>query len=56
MAITRCQDEDETNHPKWQRQVTMPTMVMALITALGALLAGIIAYEDSIERTNKLID
>lgn len=42
--------------PKWHRQVALSTLLMALITAVGALLAGITAHETLLDRTQELID
>jgi len=50
--------EGEGGHgaPRWHTWVAMSTMAMALITALGALLAGITAHEALMERTQEAID
>lgn len=42
--------------PKWHRQVAISTLLMALITAVGALLAGMTAHEALLDRTQELID
>jgi hypothetical protein len=50
--------EGEGGHrsPRWHTWVAMSTMAMALVTALGALLAGITAHETLMERTQEAID
>ena len=49
-------DEGGTQHPLWHRQVAMSTLLMALITAVGALLAGITAHEALLDRTQEIIE
>ena len=49
-------DEVEGHARKWHRQVAMSTLLMALITAVGALLAGMTAQEALLDRTQELID
>lgn len=49
-------DEAAPKAPKWHRQVAISTLLMALVTAVGALLAGITAHETLIDRTQEMID
>ena len=50
--------EDEGTHksPNWHRQVALSSLVLALLTALGGLLAGMTAHEALLERTKEIID
>lgn len=52
------EDNIETGHkaPKWHRQVALSTLLMALLTAVGALLAGITAHESILDRTEELMN
>ena len=49
--------EDEGAHrgPRWHRQVALSSLVLALLAALGGLLAGITAHESLLERTQEVI-
>lgn len=49
-------DEGRSPAPRWHRKVAISTLFMALITAAGALLAGITAHETLIDRTQEMID
>ena len=42
--------------PNWHTMVANSTLVMALFTAVGALLAGITAHEALMDKTTELID
>jgi hypothetical protein len=42
-------------HPRWHKQVALTTLVMALLAALGALLAGRTANEALLGRTEEII-
>ena len=48
-------DEAERRPPTWHTWVAMTTLLMALLTAIGALLAGITAHEALLERTEEII-
>mgnify|MGYP001551131706 FL=1 len=50
--------EDESGHksPKWHRYVALSSLVLALLTALGGLLAGMSAHEALLERTKETIE
>jgi hypothetical protein len=48
-------DEKSPQDMKWHRQVALSTLLMALITAVGALLAGMTAHEALLDRTEELI-
>jgi hypothetical protein len=50
--------EDEGRHksPRWHRQVALTSLVLALLTALGGLLAGMTAHEALLERTKEIIE
>lgn len=43
-------------HPRWHKPVALTTMIMALLAALGGLLAGITASESLFERTREIIE
>ncbi len=43
-------------HPHWQKHVALTTLVMALLTALGAMLAGMSAHQAMIDRTQEIIE
>lgn len=43
-------------HPRWHRHVAMTTLVMALVTAVGAMLASMSANQSLIERTQEIIE
>jgi hypothetical protein len=49
-------DKEGHNPLKWHRQVAVSTLLMALITAVGALLAGMTAHEALMDRTQEIID
>lgn len=49
-------DRKEQEHLRWHRQVALTTLLMALVTAVGALLAGITAHEALMDRTREIID
>ena len=50
--------EDELGHraPKWHKKVALTSLVLALLAALGGLLAGMTAHESLLERTKEIID
>ena len=50
--------EDKGGHkaPKWHKRVALTSLVLALLTALGGLLAGMTAHEALLERTKEIID
>lgn len=50
------EDEIGKEPHRWHSWVAMSTMAMALVTALGALLAGIAAHETLMERTSEAIN
>ncbi len=43
-------------HPRWHKHVALTTLVMALLTALGAMLAGMSATQSLIDRTQEIIE
>lgn len=49
-------DEKGGKYPHWHRQVALSTLWMALVTAVGALLAGMTAHEALMDRTQEIID
>ena len=49
-------DEDVERHPRWHKHVAVTTLVMALLTALGAMLASMSANQSLIERTQEIIE
>jgi len=50
--------EDQLGHksPRWHKQVALTSLVLALLTALGGLLAGMTAHEALLERTKEIIE
>jgi hypothetical protein len=57
LVMESAEVDDAANHaPRWHRQVAISTLLMALITAVGALLAGMTAHEALLDRTRELID
>lgn len=50
--------EEEAGHkgPRWHRYVALSSLVLALLTALGGLLAGMTAHEALLERTKEIIE
>jgi len=43
-------------HPRWHKHVALTTLVLALLTALGAMLAGMSAHQAMIDRTQEIIE
>lgn len=56
-AVTEAVESKEPGeeHPGWYRQVAFSTLVLALLAALGGLLAGITANDALFERTKEII-
>lgn len=56
--ITDGMDSQEVGHghPRWHKHVALTTLVMALLTALGAMLAGMSATQSLIQRTQEIIE
>jgi len=48
--------EDGGKHPRWHKHVALSTLVMALLTALAAMLAGMSSHQSLIERTQEIIE
>ena len=42
--------------PHWHKHVAMTTLVMALLTALAAMLAGMSSHQSLLERTQEIIE
>jgi hypothetical protein len=42
--------------PRWHRQVAVTTLILAVLAALGGLLAGMTANEALLDRTQEIID
>ena len=56
-VLEAVQSEGVTEEPtNWRRQVAFTTMVMALLAALGGLLAGITANEALLDRTKEIME
>ena len=49
-------DEAKQKSPGWHRQVALSSLVLALLTALGGLLAGVTGQEVLLERTKEIIE
>ncbi len=43
-------------HPGWHKHVSLVILIMALLSALGAVLAGMTAHQALIERTEEIIE
>lgn len=43
-------------HPEWHKQVAFTTLIMALLAALGGMLAGISVHQAFVERTKEIIE
>ena len=43
-------------HPRWHKHVSLIILIMALLSALGAVLAGMTAHHALIERTEGIIE
>jgi hypothetical protein len=43
-------------HPRWHKHVALTTLVLALLTALGAMLAGMSSHQAMIDRTQEIIE
>lgn len=57
LVMETVKGEEGTHRaPKWYRQVALTSLVLALLTALGGLLAGMTAHEALLERTKEIID
>ena len=56
--ITDAMDSQEVGdgHPRWHKHVALTTLIMALLTALGAMLAGMSSHQAMIERTQEIIE
>ena len=56
--ITDGMDSQEVGngHPRWHKHVALTTLVMALLTALGAILAGMSSHQAMINRTQEIIE
>lgn len=56
--ILEATKEDEAGRegPRWHKLVALSTLVLALLTAVDALLAGITAHEAVLERTEEAIE
>ena len=56
--ITDAMDSQEAGdgHPRWHKHVALTTLVMALLTALGVMLASMSATQSLIERTQEIIE
>jgi len=50
------QDGEQKKAHRWHKFVAMSTLLMAMLTAVGALLAGITAEEALFERTEEIIE
>jgi hypothetical protein len=48
-------DEGAHKSPSWHKQVALSSLILAVLAALGGLLAGITAHESLFERTQEII-
>jgi hypothetical protein len=57
-AVTEAVESKEVGEeePRWHNRVALTTLVMALLAALGALLAGTTANEALLDRTEEIIE
>lgn len=56
LVLEEDQHDRNSKHLHWHTQVAFSTLLMALFTAVGALLAGVTAHEALLDRTQELID
>jgi hypothetical protein len=49
-------DKAKPKSPAWYRQVALSSLVLALLTALGGLLAGVTGQEVLLKRTQEIIE
>ncbi len=49
-------EDSESGEPGWFRGVAFTTLVLSVLTAASALLAGITAHETLLERTEEIVD
>jgi hypothetical protein len=56
MALELTQVGQAGKPPRWHTVVAVSTLVMALFTAVGALLAGITAHDALLDKTTELMD
>ena len=53
---TTKEDKEKDERERWHKQVAFSTLVMAVLTAIGALLAGITAHNALLERTQEIVE
>ncbi len=53
---TTKEDKENGEREIWHKQVAFSTLVMAGLTAIGALLAGITAHNALLERTKEIVE
>jgi len=56
LALEEVNAGQPHKQPMWVRLVALSTLVMALFTAVGALLAGMTAHEALLDRTEEIIE
>ena len=57
LAMESVQDgEPESERARWHMHVAITTLLMALLTAFGALLTGMTAHEALLDRTKEVIE
>lgn len=49
-------EDHEEEQPRWHRHVSLVILIMALLSALGAVLAGVTANRAVIERTEEILE
>lgn len=49
------EDEKSENAPRWHKWVSATTLLMALLSAVGAMFAGITAHEILLDRTEEIV-
>jgi hypothetical protein len=56
LAAELALDEFSEGVPSWHRGVAFTILVLSVVTALSALLAGMTAHETLLDRTEEIID
>jgi hypothetical protein len=56
--VLEADQEDASEHksPRWHTYLALSTLLMAILTAMGALLAGMTAHEALLEKTEEVVE